>query len=30
MDAIFKTQKGIFNYRAAGVWIENGLYCYLI
>jgi ADP-ribose pyrophosphatase YjhB (NUDIX family) len=24
MDAVFKTQKGIFNYRAAGVWMENG------
>lgn len=24
MDAVFKTEEGVFNYRVAGVWIQNG------
>lgn len=24
MDAVFKTDKGVFNYRVAGIWIQNG------
>lgn len=24
MDVVFKTEKAIFNYRVAGIWIENG------
>ncbi|MBS4199343.1 NUDIX domain-containing protein [Bacillus sp. FJAT-49732] len=24
MDAVFKTETAIFNYRVAGIWIENG------
>ena len=24
MDVVFKTEKAVFNYRVAGIWIENG------
>ncbi|WP_421385298.1 NUDIX hydrolase [Bacillus salacetis] len=24
MDIVFKTEKAVFNYRVAGLWIENG------
>lgn len=24
LDVVFKTEKAVFNYRVAGIWIENG------